>query len=881
MRWRWPAWLASERAEAELDEEIRSHIDGRAEELVAQGLPVAEAREQARREFGGIEQVKERCRDERPLRWLEVLWSDLRYGARWLRRSPGFTLAAVASLAIGIGANTAIFSVADAALLRPLPVRDPDRLVELIAAYPDGHRQTNLPAPVFETVRRQSVDFAEAFAQVPTGVRLRVGSEPSEAARALFVSGNYFAALDPGAARGRLLEEYDDRAGSPRTVVLSHRFWMSRFGGDPGVAGRAVWVDGAPATIVGVAAAGFFGVDRSFTPQVYLPLSAEDPTVALWILARLHPGVSSTAARSRIASAYRDGLRAMRDEISQWPEGDRQEFLGQRVELHAAGNGTAGLRWQVQEPLRVLGTAVLLVLLITCSNVAALQLSQGERRIPEIAVRLSMGGSRGRILRQLLTESTLLALLGGAVGLGLGLALHSLLRSLSALDPSATIDFQWDWRVLSFTLGVSTLAGLLTGLSPALRLGRVDARLVLSGNRAAGGGWRSGPRRAILVAQVAATLALLIGASLLLRSLAALAGVETGFDQKNVLIVQVDPSGSGFAEAPSARWSEPLAERIATLPGVRSAATAGNTVFTGHESWIVTAWVDGHEYRPGERQVVGFNEVGPAFFRTAGIPLLAGREFRSADGPNAPAVAIVNRTFARKYFGDANPLGRRFGTAPEARRLYEIVGVVADVKVQSLRESPWPAVYLAALQQERPGPAALHLRVAAPPAALASAIRREAARLDPGLEVRSIETLEQAVSRTLRRERMLTTLLMLFAGVTLLLTAVGLYGTMSYAVARRTGELGIRMALGATRARVVVWMLREAAAIVLAGATIGLVVAAWAVPSLRTLVFQVPYLDPLSFGAALVAVVVVGLTAALVPAWRAAASEPLAALRHE
>lgn len=854
-RWHWPTMLTPRRTEAG-------------------------ARRRARREHGDIEQVEDERRDEWRLRWLESLRADLRYGWRSLRGSPVFTLVAVGSLAIGLGANTAIFSLADAALLRRLPVREAGRLVELIAVYPDGHRQTNLPAPVFGGVRRESAALADVFAQHSRTARLRIGREPSEPVDAVFVSGNYFSVLGTGASRGRLLGDDDDHPGSARAAVLSHRFWSNRLASHPDVVGQTVWVDGSATTIVGVAAPGFFGVDRSSSPQIFLPRCAEPPTVSSWIVARLHPGISIEAARARMAMAYRRSLMGMLDELRNWPERDREEFLAQRVELHEAGHGTAALRWQIAEPLRVLGAAVLVVLFIACTNVAALQLSRGERRIPEIALRVSIGASRGRILRQLLTESTMLAALGGIAGLGLGFALHSLLRSLLPLDPSATLDFRWDWRVFGLTLGVSTLAGLATGLVPARRLGRVEAHAVLKGAHAVEV-WRAGPRRLILVAQVAGTVVLLAGAGLLLRSLDKLAGVEPGFDLRDVLAVRIDPSTSRFSSTPTARWSDPLAERLGALPGVLSTAVAANTVFTGRESWVLDAWIDGHEYGPGERHRVGVNRVGPGFFSTVGIPLQAGREFQAQDDATAPRVAIVNQALARRYFGDTNPIGRRLGTKREDSRQYEVVGVAADAKIGSLRESPWPAVYFAARQQESPGPAVLHLRMAAPLSAPAQAIRSEVARLDPDLEIRRIETLEEAVGRTLRKERMMATLLSLFAGATLFLTAVGLCGTVSYAAARRTGEIGIRTALGATRAGVVAWMLREAAAVVLAGAGIGLLLAAFALPSLRGLAFQIDCLDPASLGGAVLAATAMGLGAALLPAWRAAGMEPMAALRHE
>jgi predicted permease len=383
------------------------------------------------------------------------------------------------------------------------------------------------------------------------------------------------------------------------------------------------------------------------------------------------------------------------------------------------------------------------------------------------------------------------------------------------------------------------------------------------------------------VTQIAATVVLLTGAGLLVRSLGKLTQVDTGFDRRNLLLVRVDPSASRLDGRPAAEWGSQLSERVRALPGVRSVALAANTVFTGRESWIRTAWVDGYSYAPGERQTVGYNEVGPGFFATAGILLLAGREFVPSDRPGMPEVAIVNHAFARKYFGDRDPVGHRFGTRGDAITRYEIVGVTVDTKIESLHEAPWPAIYLPLLQQERHGPLVLHVRGSASVTALAPAVRRAVAGVDPDLEIRRVNTLDVAVGETLRGERMLATLLALFAAVTLLLTAVGLYGSMAYAATRRTAEIGIRMALGASEGRICAWMLREASFVLAAGALVGVTVAALALGSLRSLLFQVGTWDPISFGAALLSVVVVGLAAAVLPARRAARRPPMIALRHE
>jgi predicted permease len=880
--------LRPARADAELDAELRFHVERRTEELVARGLPEAEARVQARRELGGIEQVKEECRELRALRWLDSAAADLRYAWRALRRTPGFTAVAAASLAIGIGASTAIFSVADAAWLRPLPVEEAERLVELEATFPDGHWRTNLDRAVFAELHDQPQPFLDLFATAENSLRLRLGRGTSEETRVLFVSGGYFPVLGTRPALGRLLRDDDDRPGAARVAVLSHSFWTRRLGARPDVVGQPMWLggygpramfDGFPVTVVGVAPPAFVGVDRSFRPELFLPLSAQPPTTMLWIAGRLRPGVSMASAEARLAPLYARGVQSMRDQIRGWPAHEQRDFLAQRVRLLPAGNGTARLRWQLAEPLPVLIGAVLLVLAISSTNVAALQLSRGERRLPEVSLRLSLGAGRGRVVRQLLTESILLALVGGAAGLALGVALHRLLLALSPLDRSAVLDFRFDWHLFGLTAGLCALAGMATGWLPALRLSRADPYPVLKGNRGACARWRSGPRRAILVAQVATTFVLLAGAGLLLRSLVRLSHADTGFDRRNLLLVRVDAAASRFRDRPAIEWGGLVRERVAALPGVRSAALAAKDVFAG--GWVMDVWVEGYAYRRGERQMVDFSEVGPGFFATAGVPLVGGREFLPGDGPGAPNVAIVNRAFVRKYLGDeAEAIGRRFR---DGRQWHEIVGVVADAKLGSLHDPPPPAVYCALGQQMQrlSYPLALHVRADAPAAALAPAIRRAIADVDPDLEIRRLETLDESIATTLRRERMFTALLSLFAAVTLLLTAVGLYGTMAYAAARRTAEIGIRRALGAGEARVVAWMLKETAAVIVIGAAVGLPGAALALRTVRTLLFQVAPLDPVSFGLALAAVLAVGLGAAAVPALSAARLPPTTALRYE
>jgi predicted permease len=868
------------RAEAELDEEIRFHIEERTAELIAAGRSPDEARREALRAFGGVEQVKEECRDVWGLRWFWSFAADLRYGWRIIRRSPGFTLVVVLSLAIGIGANTAVFSLADAAFLRPLPVPDPERLVELVSVWP-SHKQTNLPARVFDYARLETEALEGLAASHGYRTRMWVGDGPSEVVRAHWVSGSFFPMLGVRPARGRLLREEDDRPGAPRVVVLSESFWERRFGRRPDMIGETLRVRGSPATIVGVASGDFFGVDRSFRVDVLLPLSASDATSNLWIVGRLRPGVSRAEATAALRPLFRRALESMEEETRRWPLRQRERFFAQRLDLEPAGTGTAALRWDLAQPLRVLAAVVLAVLFIACTNVAALTLARGDGRAREIAARLALGASRGRIIRQLLTESTQLALLGGVAAIALAYAVHGVLVRLLPLDPTAVVSFRMDGHVLGFTAAVAILAGVFTGIVPALRLTRVDLQPVLKGERGALGRARSRTLQGLLVAQVAGTLVLLATAGLFLRSLTRLYEVDMGFDRTNLLVARVAPDSCCEGEM-ALGLGEQIAESLRAQPGVEAAAVAASPLFENRRGWwILTAWVDGHEYSPGEDQRVGFNAVGPGFFLAVGTPLLAGRDFTTRDGPEAPRVAIVNQSFARRYFGERGGVGRRLGTTgAQSRRDIEIVGVVADAKNRDLRKDPPPTVFLPIRQYDHRRSLTLHVRTAGFGTGR-EAIVRAVRQAGPGLELRSVTSLGEAVSESLRSDSMFAGLTTIFGAMALFLTGVGLYGSMAYAASRRTHEIGIRRALGASRGSIAGLILKEAALVVALGVAIGVPLAVAGERALRSLLFGLEPVDTVAFLGAAALLAAVGTLAALPPARGATAQHPMDALRHE
>ncbi len=806
--------------------------------------------------------------------------SDLRLAARQLAKRPAFTAVAVLTLALGMGATTAIFSLLDAMLLRRLPVKDPHQLVELVAVYPDD-RRANLPSVVYEHVRQATDTFAALIASHGGSASLRTDGD-TQRVSSLVVSGNYFRTLGVGAALGRLLVEEDDRPGAAPVAVLSHDLCRRRFGQSADAVGRSVLVNGAPTTIVGVVAPDFVGVDRSSRPDLFLPLSSEPRAVmGLSIVGRLRPGITVAQARSAIAPLYAHGLEAMVPDLVGWPAFDRTRFLSQRVDLLPAAHGTAGLRWRLAEPVKVLGVVVALLLLIACVNVAGLLLARGESRSSETIVRLALGASRGRVMRALLVESVLLALAGGLTGVALAFALHRLLVSLLPLDPSAVLEFRLDHHMLLFTLVVAMAAGVLTGLVPAFRGTRRDLFTGLRNGQGRAGSRPSLSSRVVLVLQTAGVVVLLACAGLFLRTLWKLAAVDAGVDRRHVLVARIDPSQSRLAGTQAGILQDQLVERVRSLPGVTAAAVAANTVF-GRDPYVVDVWVDGYRYGPRERHMVFLNEVGPGFFSTIGSRVVAGRELAAQDDGAAPRVVVVNQAFARRYLTPGGYLGRRLGTrGPASNRDYEVVGVVADSKVLTLREAAEPAVFFTLAQREHAGSFTLHVRTAHDAAAWIPGVRREITRFDPGLEVGRIGTVEQSVDATLASERLLAELTTLFAAAALLLGGIGLAGAVAQTVARRTREIGVRMALGAEQRHILRLVLDETFLVVALGLAIGLPAAAAGARWLRALFYGVAPSDPASLGAAAAIVIVASLLAAAVPARRAARVDPMEALRCE
>jgi predicted permease len=679
---------------------------------------------------------------------------------------------------------------------------------------------------------------------------------------------------------GRVIDSGDERPDADHQVlVLSYPFWTSHFGRDPSAVGATVRVDGATWTVIGVMPRDFFGVDRSQTPQMWVPFPRGPIGSQVWVLGRLKPGVSIPQARARLEPLFEDALESMKGDLKDLPEHDRDAFLGEKLVVNNATRGTSGLRWDYWEysnTLKILLGMTGIVLLIACVNLANLLMARSAGRSQEIGIRLAVGAGRGRILRQLLTENMLLALVGGAIGLLVAVWGHRILMAfLVGRLEGVSLSFRLDAHILWFSFAVSILVGLLSGALPALRAARGNIGPAIQVR----GATRLPIARKLLVVQVPLSLMLLVGAGLFVRSLRNLAATDLGLSREDLFLMTVDPSPSKAVKDKKEFWMQ-LTTRLAALPGVRSVSVAGDAVF-GNGGWNETIWIrqpDGAEHHAQ----VAFNVVGPGFFGTVGIPLLAGREFGAQDQPNSPPVAAVNRAFAQKFFDGKNPIGECFGNAGrDSSGKIEIVGVIADAKYGGLREQPGPMFYLPFFQQLEDRSYEVHVRTAGDLPAVIAAVRREIQNMDQDISVYPARTIPEVIHRLLQHDRMFAVLAGAFGLLALLLTSIGIYGLVAYQVARRTNEIGIRMALGA-QGRDILWIVgRETLLLMAVGVTIGLPAAVAAGRGLQSILFALQPSDPVTIACAAATLVGVGAFAAFLPARRATKVDPMVALRYE
>jgi putative ABC transport system permease protein len=900
----WHRFFERDRRDEELARELEAHLAHEVDDLVARGVPEGEARMRAARKLGNATVVRETVYEHNSLVTLEALFKDVRHALRRLRRQPLFTAVAVLSLALGIGANTAIFSLLDQALWRPLPVKDPEALVLLYHPGPlEGHSTSDEPGgpafsyPLFRGLRETQTPFTALAGARPLIVNL-VRDGRAMTARAHRVSGSYFDLLGVRAALGRVITEDDDRTpGAHPVVVLGHRYWTNAFGGDTGVLNRTLSVNGVAMTIVGVASAGFFGEGRGVGPDLFVPLSMNDALEPErksydnrkyhWIplIGRLKPGVTRAAAAAAADVAYRVELEK---DLSELDIGKDEEavYRAKHIVLKPGGAGRGGgsALAESQARLLLLPGITLLVLFIACANIANLQLSRATARAREVFLRVALGASRAALVRQFLTESALLAALGGAVGLLLARWMVPAVGARLSVAAVGPLSNALDGRVLLFALAASAFTVVACGLYPALRASRPDLAAALKDESAQAGAPRGARvfRLSLVTGQLALSLVLVIMAGLLSKTLVNLTRVELGFEPDRLVTFRIEPDARRYDRERAAAFLEQVRERAAGIPGVRAAVSTAAPIVAGSvSSGSLTVEV----FTPPGRAAsanVAYNAVGPGYFGTMAVPILAGREFTPDDGPDAPRVAIVSEAFARRFFGTRDPIGRRLGSGmgDGVKLDTAIVGVARDAKYHFLREEPAPFYYLSYAQRQ-PRRAQLYLRTAVTPEAVFAAVQREVAAVDPQVPVQRLKTMRRQLDDNLAGERGVSLLAVGFGALATVLAALGLYGVLAYSVALRTREIGIRIALGAGAREVRALLGREIVPVLGVGGVIGLAGAAAAARSLQVMLYGVQPWDPTVYASAAALLFLIVLAAAYVPARRAARIDPAIALRQD
>jgi predicted permease len=907
------------RGEKQLDDEMQFHLEQQIAENLTAGMSPQEARYAAMRAFGNLTFLKEETRDTWGWTWLEQIAQDLRYGLRQLGRSPGFTLAVVLSLALGIGANTAIFSLIDAVMLRMLPVKSPERLVLLnwvsqkrpaAMAGQTGYSTNDetgrwlspsFPYPSFEEFRAHNQAFSSIFGFTPfSRANINIDGQ-ANLAQGELVTGEYFSGLGVSPILGRAITAGDEKPNAPRVAVISYGYWSRQFASNSTAIGKHIDINAVPFTIVGVAPPEFFGIEPGHAIDIWAPL-VDDPKLLpygmsstpgnrspftsrdwwwLMMVARLKPGVTEQQASSELDVLFQQSISAASTPSA------RAETTP-HIELEPASKGLTFLRSEFSRPLQILMTVVAVVLLVACANVATLLVGRSAARQKEVAVRLSLGTSRARLLRQLLTESVFLASLGGALGiLFANWGSRILLLLLSSGGEPLNFEARTDANVLGFTTVISVLTGILFGLAPALGTTRVELTPALKSGASAIAFVTRRTRLALgktlVVSQVALSLLLLIGAGLFVRTLQNLQNQNLGFDQHQLLLFELDPTQNGYQGQRLIDFYGGLLERLQTLPGAMSATMSINTLLSNSQSHCPIS-VEGRKPVPGEDSGVDWNNVGPSFFETMGIRLLLGRGIERRDTTNSPKVAVVNEAFANHFLDGGNPIGHRFrfDKLEKSEDVYEIVGLVQDAKYASLRNAPRPTVYLPYSQMPvQIGDIHFEVRTAGDPLALVPSVRRVVRDLDGNVPLSEVKTQTEQIDETIVRERLFAQLSSFFGGLAVLLACIGLYGLMGYIVTRQTGEIGIRRALGAERLDIFRMVMRRVLVLVVLGVCIGVPAALAATRLISSYLFGLKATDPLTIVLCSLLMLTVAALAGYFPARRAAKVDPLVALRYE
>jgi predicted permease len=883
-------WHRRKDREKDLERELQSHLESEAAEREDAGLLPEEARYAARRALGNATLLKENVREIWVSLFFDRLKQDLSYALRGLRKNPVFTATAVLSLALGIGANTAIFSLIDALLLRSLPVRAPQELVQLTMLGRTGQPHESFSYPLVQALAAHSEIFSGlcGFSATSTFTVGAPGSlEPTPGA---WVTGEYYETLGIFPAAGRLLTRDDDRPGAVPVAVITDGYWKRKFGRDPGAIGQPILIAGKPVIIAGVTPAGFKGANVGEAADLTLPLgvirqlqSGENSEYALdtsswWlrVLARPHPGISQAELNARLRVIWPRIVESVVND-----PGSRRRVEGSTLENTAGGSGWTDLRRQFRQPLLVLMAVVGLLLLIACANVANLLLARATARQKEIAVRLAIGAGRARIVRQLLTESAVLSFFGAAAALALAwFGGRFLITELSSGQARAlTLDVSPNWHVLAVTSVAAIVAGFVFGIVPALRGTNAGPAAAFKDQTA---GSRYGLARLLVISQVSLSFLLLIGAGLFVRTLQNLRHLDPGFQRNGVLLAHVDGTQVGYSGARLAEFYLDLLQKVQPLPGVTAASFSLITPLSGggiSQSMKVNG-------QPTGQEEIYFNAISPRYFETMGTPVLLGREFTVRDSARAPLVGIVNETFAKHYLHEGSPIGQRLTLATQTgtgflNQEFDVVGMVRDAVYESLREAPPPTVYVPLIQRIRGGiGVTLEVRASGSLAQVASALRKTLQPSFPNTPV-EVQAFTAQVEQMLVEERLMASLAAAFGILGLALAAIGLYGLLAYKTARRTSEIGIRMALGARRSEVLRLVIEDAFSMLCLGVAGGLA-AAWAASRfVSSMLFGLTATDPSTIGIAVAVLGAAGLLAGFLPAWRASHLDPMAALRHE
>ncbi len=889
--------------EREFDEEMASHLELLAQRFMRLGMATDEARYAARRQFGGMTQMKDEFRERSRLSILEAMLQDSAYFLRQLRRSPLFAIAAVLTLALGVGANTAIFTLVDQLLLRLLPIEDPQRLVALVEQgkhYGGNMGHNVLSYTMYQTVRDKNQAFSQMFCGRPARFTVTSGSQ-TDVLDGELASGNYFVALGVKAAAGRMFSAQDDLySGAQPVAVIGYRYWQQRFAGSYRIIGHKILVNNYPLTVIGIAQPGFGGLDPGLPGQIFVPIRMTpelfkhddfkemfDPLLR-WVnvYGRLRPGVTLAGAQAGLQPLFHQILNVEVTEagFAHATPYDKEQFLKMWLQVIPGGQGNTTLRRQYERPLLVLMSVAGFVLLIACANLASLLTAKAAARQKEIAVRLAIGSSRGRIVQQLLTESLLLAVAGGLAGVGVAVLL---VKELLAFLPDSTAGYTLasspDARMLCFALGLSVVTGVIFGLVPAMQATNPNLAGVLKAQAAsvAGGKAQIRLRKALVAGQITLSLVLLIGAGLFVRSLEHLRSLDPGFHTQSLMQFEVDLDSIGYGVEQARAFYSRLEARLRDLPGVRTVGNADNAVLSNGD-WENSITVDGRANKPGENVDSYINAVSPGYFATLGIHLLAGRVFRESDTAASRKVVVVNESFARHYFGKEQAIGRRIGRGGDPGTVtdLEIVGVVNDTDYENLEQKAPRQVFLCAAQNDQ-FDATVYLSVAGDPKRIFGSVKQVVHEMEPKAPIMGMKTVEHQLEESLATERMIAFLSAGFSLLATTLSVLGLYGVMAYMVVQRSREIGIRMALGAMAGRVIWLVMREVVAVLAAGVAIALPLVFGLTRAVRSELYGVGPTDPVSIVFAIALLSLVALLAGYLPARRAASADPLRVLRYE